>query len=373
MVADLTDPAGDEANIVFEDIVSRKPEVEAASEDTKASTISRILQALGPGLITGASDDDPSAIGTYAVAGASTGFATLWTALFTFPLMAAVQFICAKIGLVTGKGLTGILRDHYPRSVLYPVVMGLLVVNTISAGVDIGAIAAGVNLVVPISPRLIMVLITLITLAIQIWGSYKIATRIFKWLTLALFAYILAAFFVKPDLSQVLLHTFVPTLRFDTTFLLILVALLGTTISPYLFFWQSDLEAEENKIIQRETPLWTHRNIADTALRYAFWDTTIGMFFSNLVMYFIILTTGATLFTTGQTHIQTAEAAAAALRPLAGDGASLLFAFGLAGSGSLAVPVLIASGAYAVSQAFGWEYGLDQKPGHARQFYGVID
>ena len=331
----------------------------------------RFLKVLGPGLITGASDDDPSGIGTYAVAGASLGFTTLWTALFTWPLMASVQLTCARIGMVSGMGLASVLRRHYARNLLYLTVFGLVIANTINAGADIGAIAAAINLLVPIPITLLVLPIALIILALQIWGSYRLIARTFKWLTLALFAYIGSAFFSKPDAVEVLKATFIPTLRFDATFLATLVAILGTTISPYLFFWQADQEVEEEISFGRVTR-HQRRGATDAEMKYAAWDVGIGMLLSNAVMYFIILATAATLFKAGQTNIQSATEAAQALKPLAGRGASALLAVGLIGSGLLAVPVLTGSSAYAVTGALGGRYGFNQKPGRAKLFYGVI-
>ena len=334
--------------------------------------IRRFLKVLGPGFISGAADDDPSGIGTYATAGASLGFATLWTALLTFPLMAAVQLVCAKIGMVTGKGLAGVLRQHYPRWILYGAVTGLFVANTINVGADLAAIAAAINLLVPPLPIAPLVPpIGLGILALQIWGSYRLIARIFKWLTLALFAYIGAAFFARPDWGTVLAATFLPTIRLDQAFLLTLVAILGTTISPYLFFWQATQEVEEEVSMGR-TQLWRRRGATDGELRYAALDVNVGMFFSILVMYFVMLATAATLHQAGKTDITSATDAAQALRPLAGDLSSVLLAVGLIGSGVLAVPILSGSAAYALSEAFGWKYGLDQNPARAKQFYAVI-
>jgi NRAMP (natural resistance-associated macrophage protein)-like metal ion transporter len=333
--------------------------------------IKRLLKVLGPGLITGASDDDPSGIGTYVTAGASLGYSTLWTALWSLPLAITIQYICAKIALVSGKGLAGVLRDNYPRKLLYPIIFALVVANTINAGVDIGAIAAAINLIVPLPITVVVIPITLGILVFQIWGSYHLITRIFKWLTLVLFAYIGAALFARPDVGEILRNTFIPTLRFDKQFLITVVAILGTTISPYLFFWQASQEVEEEVSLGRKF-LWQRKGATDDELVYASWDVNIGMFFSNVVMYFIILATGATLFKTGKTNIQSATDAAQALRPIAGDAAGLLLAVGLIGAGILAVPILTGSAAYAVAEAFGWKYGLDQKPRQARQFYGVI-
>lgn len=343
-----------------------------AAMRVERNPVKRFLRILGPGFISGASDDDPSGIGTYATAGASLGFGTLWTALVTFPLMAAVQLVCARIGMVTGRGLAGVLRQHYPRALLYPAVAGLVIANTINVGADLGAIAAAINLLVPALPVTALILpVALGILALQIWGSYRLIARTFKWLTLALLAYIASAILAQPDLGQVLSATFFPTFSLDRTFLVTLVAILGTTISPYLFFWQATQEVEEEVSLGR-TRLWQREGASDKELRYAAIDVNTGMFFSNLVMYFIILATGATLHAAGQTDIQSAADAAQALRPLAGDLSAVLLAVGLIGSGVLAVPILSGSAAYALSEVFGWKYGLDENPGRAKQFYAVI-
>jgi len=342
-----------------------------ASIANERNPLRRFFKILGPGLVTGASDDDPSGIGTYAVAGAAFGFSTLWTALFSLPMMATIQYICAKIGMVTGRGLARVLRKHYSKAVLYPAVAALVTANTINAGADIGAIAAALNLIVPIPIAAMIVPIAVIILVLQIWGSYRFISKTFKWLTLALFAYMASAFFAKPALYEVLRGTFIPSFSFDSSFLATLVAILGTTISPYLFFWQANQEVEEEIRMGRKT-LRARRGVTDRELRYAKWDVDIGMLFSNVVMYFIILATGATLFRAGTTHIESATDAALALRPLAGDGAYLLLALGLIGAGFLAVPILTGSAAYAVAETLGWKYGLDEKPRRAKLFYGVI-
>jgi NRAMP (natural resistance-associated macrophage protein)-like metal ion transporter len=347
-----------------------KGSLESAVE-REPSVVKRFFKILGPGLITGASDDDPSGIGTYAVAGASLGFATLWTALFTFPLMAAVQFVCAKVGMVSGMGLAGVLRRHYSRPLLYVAVTGLVVANTINAGADIGAIAAATNLLIPVPVALMIIPIALLILALQVWCSYRLISNIFKWLTLALFAYIGAAFFAKPNAAEVLKATLIPTFHFDARFLSTLVAILGTTISPYLFFWQASQEVEEEISMGRRT-LQQREGATDAELRYAAWDVNTGMLFSNVVMYFIILATAATLFKAGKTNIQSATDAAQALRPLAGSGAYFLLALGLIGAGFLAVPILTGSSAYAVAESFGGRHGFDEKPHRAKLFYGVI-
>jgi len=222
-------------------------------EQREQNPIKRFARVLGPGLITGAADDDPSGIATYSIAGASLGFATLWTALVTLPLMSVVQFLCAKIGLVSGMGLAGVLRSYYPRWLLYPAVFSLLVANTINAGTDIGAIAAAINLIVPVPIAFMIVPIALLIIALQFWGSYRLITRVFKWLTLTLFAYIGAAFLAKPNWREVTKATFIPQLSLDKTYLMTLVAILGTTISPYLFFWQASEEVEEEISMGRKT------------------------------------------------------------------------------------------------------------------------
>lgn len=333
--------------------------------------LKRLFLLLGPGLITGASDDDPSGIGTYAVAGASFGFATLWTALVSFPLMTATQVICARVGQVSGRGVAGVLRRYYPRWLLYPTVGALVVANTLNAGADIGAIAAAINLLIPIPIVAMIVPIALLIIALQVWGSYRFIANTFKWLALALLAYVGAAVFARPDAGEVLKNTFVPTIKFDKDFIALLVAILGTTISPYLWFWQSSQEVEE-EISMGRTSITARKGVTEAEKKYSALDTTIGMFASNVVMYFIILTTAATLFKAGNADINSAADAAEALRPLAGSGATILLAVGLIGAGLLAVPILTGSGAYAVSEAFGWKYGLDRKPEHAKQFYGVI-
>lgn len=331
----------------------------------------RLFRILGPGLITGASDDDPSGIGTYSVAGAKFGYASLWTALVSFPLMTAVQLICARIALATGKGMGTVLREHYPRWLLLIIVGSLFVANTINVGADMLAISAGVNLLVSIPIEWMMVPIGLVILALQIWGSYRLIARIFKWLCLSLFGYIGASLLARPNWGQVLWHTFVPNLEFNAAYLSTLVAILGTTISPYLFFWQASQEVEEQVACGRRW-LWQRRAAADREIQNAFWDVGVGMLFSNLVMYFIILAAAATLHAAGKTEIASADEAAAALRPLAGNAASVLMAVALIGSGLLAVPVLTGSAAYAICEAFNWHSTLDAKPAQAKEFYLVM-
>ena len=341
-----------------------------AELQAEQNPVGRLAMVLGPGLIAGASDDDPAGIGTYCQAGAQYGFATLWTTLLMLPMMTAVQYICAKIGLVTGKGLAAVLRDEYPRT-LYPAVIALVVANTLNAGADIGAVAAAFNLLVPIPALVFIVPVSLGIIGLQVFGSYRLIERVFKWLTLALLAYIGAALFSRPDAIGVLAGTFVPTIRLDPGYIGILVALLGTTISPYLFFWEASEEVEEEIAIGRRK-LWQRRGASKIELKYARWDTVAGMVLADVVAYSIILAGGATLFVAGRTDVATATDAAQALRPIAGDASVALLAVGLIGAGVLAIPVLTGSAAYAVSEAFGWRSGLSRKPTRAPQFYLVI-
>jgi NRAMP (natural resistance-associated macrophage protein)-like metal ion transporter len=348
----------------------RPVDPQAAQLRAEKNPLKRLGKALGPGLITGASDDDPSGIGTYAQAGAQYGFATLWTTLAMLPMQTAVQYMCAKIGLVTGKGLAGVLREHYHRA-LYPAVIGLVIANTLNAGADIGAIAAAINLLVPIPAIVFVVPVSLGIIGLQVFGGYRLIDKVFKWLSLALLAYIGAALFARPDIVKVLLGSLIPTISLDPAYIGILVALLGTTISPYLFFWQASQEVEEQISIGRRT-LRQRQGATRFELKYALWDTMAGMVFSEIVAYFIILTTGATLFVAGKHDVTSATEAAQALRPLAGDASAFLLAVGIIGAGVLAVPILTGAAAYGVSEAFGWRSGLDHKITRAPQFYLVI-
>jgi NRAMP (natural resistance-associated macrophage protein)-like metal ion transporter len=332
----------------------------AAEIEREPNALKKLGKILGPGFITGASDDDPSGIGTYAVAGASLGLQTLWTALLTFPLMAGVQNICARVGMISGQGLAGVLRDHYPRLVLYGSVILLFGANTINVGADTGVQALW--LILPVAVGIV---------ALQIFGSYRLIANVFKWLTLALFAYVVDVFIVHPDLLETLRATVVPTLSLDPIYVTTLVAILGTTISPYLFFWQSCEQVEEEVEMGRTTKS-ARRGASAAELRYSALDVNVGMAFSNLVMYFIILATAITLFRAGKTDIKSAADAAEALKPLAGDFAGILFAAGMIGAGLLAIPILSGSAAYAIAEAFGWEYGLSTHWSRAKPFYAVI-
>ena len=327
----------------------------------------RALEELGPGLITGAADDDPSGISTYSMAGAAYGFGTLWTTLFSFPLMAAVQVMCARLALVTGEGLAAVLRRHYPRRVVWGACALLLAANTVNIAADLGGMADAATLVLGGRAAWYHCLLAAAVVALLVIASYRAMARAFKWLSLVLLAYIVAAVLAQPRWSDVLRGAILPRIVPDRMYLVTLVAILGTTISPYLFFWQAAQEVEERNALSP-----AGRPSITAALDAARRDTVFGMFFSNLIAFFIMLTTGATLFAAGRRDIQTAQDAAAALRPLAGPAASLLFALGLIGTGMLGVPVLAGSSAYAVAEAMGWPGGMNERPRHAAKFYGVL-
>jgi NRAMP (natural resistance-associated macrophage protein)-like metal ion transporter len=329
------------------------------------------MHSLGPGLITGASDDDPSGIGTYAQTGAQFGYAQLWTALFTFPLMTAVQEMCARIALHTGRGLADIVREHYPKPMLYVCVLLLFTANTINLGADLGAMAASCQMLLSIPFWAWLIAFTLLSVVLEIFVSYTQYARVLRLLTLSLCAYVLVAFVVAQNWGEVLRSTLLPTIQFNQAYLLNLVAVLGTTISPYLFFWQASEEVEE-EIDQGKTTPAARQGVSTTALRGMRTDVTSGMLFSNLVMWFIIVTTAATLFRHGITDIDSAPKAAEALRPIAGRFASVLFAAGIVGTGLLAVPILAGSAAYAVAETFKWREGLYLRLRQAPGFYGVI-
>jgi len=333
--------------------------------------VRRFFRELGPGLITGAADDDPSGISTYSVTGAAFGYAPLWTALFSFPLMAAVQMMCARLGMVTGRGLAGVIRKRYSRWVLWGACSLLIIANVTNIGADLGGMAEATELVTGINSLLLTPLYAVIIVSMLFWTSYKNIARTFKWLTLVLFAYVAAAFLAHPNWGAVLRATAVPHIELSSAYLATFVGILGTTISPYLFFWQASQEVEQERANGKLT-VSQRRGATDDDLRRSRRDVMTGMFFSNLVMYFIILTTAATLHEHGQTGITTARQAAEALRPLAGEGAYLLFALGLIGTGMLGVPVLAGSSAYAVAEAAAWRNSLGDRPRLARKFYSVI-
>ena len=326
---------------------------------------------LGPGLITGAADDDPSGIATYSVTGAQFGYGPLWTALFSFPLMVSVQLMCSRLAMVTGRGLAAVVRRRYPRWVLWSACLVLVVANTINIGADLGGMAEATQMLTGVNSLIWFPVYTGTIIVLLFYSSYRTIARIFKWLTLVLFAYVITAFVAKPDWGQVLRATFVPDIQWSGAYLSVLVGILGTTISPYLFFWQAAEEVEEERAMGRVT-VAQRKGATDKELRSSRNDILTGMFFSNFVMFFIILTTAATLHSHGITHISSARDAAEALRPLAGKGAYLLFTLGLMGTGMLGVPVLAGSSAYAISEAMAWKASLEAKPRLAPQFYSVV-
>lgn len=330
-----------------------------------ARSLRRLWSLPGAGVVTGASDDDPSGIATYSVAGAQTGYSLLWTSLVSLPLNVGIQEICARIGLVTGGGLASVLRRHYSRRLLIVLVSLLFVANTVNIGADIAAVAAGVDLLTGIPTGAMVVPIALGISVTEVFVPYRVFATYLKFLTLVLFAYVADAFVAGPDWGAAIRATFVPRVRLDASFVTTLVAILGTTISPYLFFWETSEEVEE-----------MHRRGIEPGdepeLRRVQIDTSIGMLLANIVFYFIVLTTAATLYPAGIRHIATAREAAEALRPLAGDRATILFAAGLVGTGLLAIPVLAGSAAYAIAEVFDWREGLESRPREAPQFYAVI-
>jgi NRAMP (natural resistance-associated macrophage protein)-like metal ion transporter len=333
--------------------------------------VRRFFAELGPGLITGAADDDPSGISTYSVTGAAFGYAQLWTVFFAFPLMTAVQIMCARLGLVSGQGLAGVLRGRYPKWVLLGACSLLAVANTVNIGADLGGMAEAMEMITGLPSLLWLPVFAALIVVLLIWSSYRHIARVFKWLTLVLFAYVIAAFMAHPKWNQVLRATFVPHVEWSVSYIATFVAILGTTISPYLFFWQSGQEVEEERSKGRKT-VHARRGATDEELRAARVDVLTGMIFAGVVMYFIILTTGATLYEQGHRNIETAKQAAEALKPLAGNAAYLLFTVGLVGTGMLGIPALAGSAAYAVAEAMHWRGSLNDRPRVAMKFYSVL-
>ena len=335
--------------------------------------LKRLFKKIGPGFITGAADDDPSGVATYSQTGAIFGYSQLWLALFTFPFMIVIQQMCGRIGMVTGKGLAGVIHANYSKPVLYFAVSLLVIANTINIGADLGAMAASAQMLLGLPFLFWILLMTGFIIVLEVFVTYKTYSKILKYLALTLFAYVFTAFIVKLDWGIIVQNTVLPQIKFSKDYLLNIVAILGTTISPYLFFWQASQEVEEAIVEEKipdigvGTPAVSRENVADMN-----WDTIIGMFFSQAIMFFIIITTAATLHAKGITNIETASQAAEALRPVAGNLAYLLFAAGIIGTGLLAVPILAGSSAYAVAETTGLKAGLSKKPGRALGFYGVI-
>ena len=330
------------------------------------------LARIGPGLITGAADDDPSGIATYSQAGAQFGLNMLWTMPLAYPLMSAIQAMCAQIGRVTGKGLAANIKTAFPPIVLKGVVLLLLIANTLNIAADVAAMGEVAELVSGVGRHFMTVIFVLVTLLLQIFVPYHRYVFFLKWLTLSLVAYAAVLFTVHVPWTEVALRTVWPKLTLDFNTASVVVGVFGTTISPYLFFWQASEEVEDMHAKQGAAPLLQDPKAAPAELRRIRWDTWSGMFVSDLAAYFIMLATAVTLHVSGVTDIETAAQAASALRPLAGDFAFLLFAIGILGVGLIGVPVLAGSAAYALSEAMGWRSGLERKPKNARGFYGVI-
>ncbi|MFP5395361.1 MAG: NRAMP family divalent metal transporter [Alphaproteobacteria bacterium] len=328
-------------------------------------------EVLGPGLVTGAADDDPSGVGTYSQVGAQFGYGLAWTLFFGYPLLASIQAICARIGATTGKGIAQNLRQHYSPWLLRGVVLLLLVANVINLGADLGAMGAVLALVLPGPILLYTVGFALLSVLLEVFLSYTQYARILKWATLSLFAYVGVLFVVDVPWNEAWRGILIPRFTFDRDHAMALVAIFGTTISPYLFFWQAGQEVEEQHR-RHVKPLYISHRRAGVELKRIRTDTLVGMGFSHLVAMFIVIATAATLHANGVRDIESAAQAAEALRPIAGDFAFALFATGIIGTGLLAVPVLAGSAAYAVSEAFGWVEGLDRKPREAKAFYGAI-
>lgn len=332
------------------------------------------VRALGPGVITGASDDDPSGIGTYSSAGAKFGLGLLWMAAWLLPMMMAIQEACARIGIVTNHGLAGVLQKHYKRKIVVSIVFVLIVANIINIGADLGAMAKSLQMLLDVNFYLATIGFAVVIILLEIFVGYHIYVKILKWLTVSVLAYIMTAFIIKPDWSLIAQATFIPKIQFTPEYVFAIIAIFGTSITPYLFFWQTSEEVEENKLakkIFRSLHQKDDRTMLNRIGRMRT-DVGTGMILANMVFFFIIVTTSQVLFENGVFNIDSAEQAALALRPLAGDYAYLLFAFGIIGTGLLAVPILAGSGAYALAETMKWREGLEEKFSRARGFYFVI-
>ncbi len=341
----------------------------------KSITENARVKQLGPGLITGAADDDPSGIATYSQAGAQFGFSMLWTVLFTYPLMVSIQMVSARLGCITGRGLAANVKSVFPRSVLYGIVGLLLIANTINIAADIAAMGEALRLLLGGSAHLYSVGFGLLCLGLQVFLRYADYVRYLKWLTLSLLSYVAVIFTVHIEWGSVLSEMVLPRLVLNHNTITMIVAVFGTTISPYLFFWQAAQEMEDLRAVNALNggALLPHgEEVTRKHLRRIRWDTYVGMGFSNLIAFFIILSTAATLHTAGSVDIQTSAQAAEALRPIGGQTTFLLFSLGIIGTGMLAVPVLAGSAAYAVSESFDWQSGMDMKLHEALEFYGII-
>lgn len=346
--------------------------IKSINNDTNVKRARNYWGSLGPGLTTGAADDDPSGIATYSQAGSRYGFQLLWLAAFTFPFMSLVQEMCARIGLVTGRGLAGNIRLYYSKKILYLCTILLFVANSINIGADLGAMAKATQLLLPkFDFVLLIVFFTVISLGMQIFISYERYAKYLKWLALVLLSYILSAFMVHLNPLDLLKHTVIPSITFSKDQIFLICGILGTTISPYLFFWQTSQEIEE-RILKGRTTIRLREGATKKELKQMRIDVWSGMFLSNIVMYFIIASCAATLYANGIHNVATAEDAAKALRPIAGEYTYLLFALGIIGTGLLAIPVLAGSASYAFSESFKWKHGLYHKLRQAPSFYGII-
>jgi NRAMP (natural resistance-associated macrophage protein)-like metal ion transporter len=343
-----------------------------SKQQSAAAHKESFLKRLGPGLITGASDDDPSGIGTYSQAGAQLGFGVGWTMLLTYPLMVAIQEISGRVGRVTGRGIAGNVCRNFPAPVIWSLVVLLFVANTINVAADLGAMADSTKLLIGGWSPLYVLAYAVISITAQVFLSYQRYVAILKWLTLVLFAYVIALFVVKVPWLEALKGLVLPHIELNGTFLTTIVAILGTTISPYLFIWQSSQEAEEQRVDPQKKPLKEDPGLAEPELRRIRLDTMVGMAFSNLIAISIIITTAAALHSKGITDIQSSAQAAEALKPVAGAFAELVFALGIIGTGLLAVPVLAGSTAYAIGEGRKWPVGLARKPKQAIAFYSVL-
>jgi NRAMP (natural resistance-associated macrophage protein)-like metal ion transporter len=346
------------------------PQPKESDRPASHGVVDQFFADLGPGLVTGCADDDPSGISTYSMTGATFGYGLLWTALISFPMMVVIQTMCGRLGMVTGRGLSGVIRRRYSKWVLWGACSLLIVANVINIAADLGGMGDATRMVTGVSSLIWTPCYTFIIVAFLLWSSYRWIARIFKWITLVLLAYVATAFFAGVDWHQALLATFRPHLIWSHEYVAVLVGILGTTISPYLFYWQASQEVEEERALGRS--LSQRKGATDEELRRLRVDVVTGMFASNFIMYFIILTTAATLHAHGVVKIETARQAAEALRPLAGNAAFLLFTLGLIGTGMLGVPVLAGSCAYAVSEAAAWRGSLEKKPSGARKFYAIL-
>lgn len=375
----------DSGGKIFEQVISAPAAVldqtvdasyKFANSITSGKNMERARQywrTLGPGLTTGAADDDPSGITTYSQTGATYGFQLLWLAGFTFPLMAVVQEMCARIGLVTGRGLAASIRQYYPRWVLYFSTFLLFTANTLNIGADLGAMAKSTQLLFPqVSFTTLILGFTIVSLALQIFTTYEKYAKYLKWLALVLLSYVFSALTIQMDWTKVAMSAIIPSITFSKDQILLITAVLGTTISPYLFFWQTSQEVEEQILGGKTTLKLRQEETTSEEVKSMRTDVWSGMFLSNMVMFFIIAACAAALHLNGITNIQSAEQAALALKPIAGEQAYLLFALGIIGTGMLAVPILAGSAAYALSESFGWKFGLYRRLKEANAFYGVI-